>query len=55
MGNHGLSIGTTWQRCRRTTCNPPDGRLQPLEWDDKGMGMSRRHSISVTCYFACCV
>ena len=32
--------------------NPPDGRLQLLVWDDKGMGMSRRHSINVTGYLA---
>ena len=28
--------------------NPPDGRLQLLVWDDKGMGMSRCTSINVT-------
>ena len=35
--------------------NSPDGRLYLLVWDDKGMGVSRRNSINVTCYFACLV
>ena len=33
--------------------NPPDGRLQLLVWDDKGMGMSRRNSISQPATLAC--
>ena len=33
--------------------NPPDGRLQLLVWDDKGMGMLRRNSINVIGYVAC--
>ena len=33
--------------------NPLDGRRQLLVWDDKGMGMSCRNSITVTGYFAC--
>ena len=48
MGNHGLSGPRG-----RGKGGPPDGRLQLLVWDDKGMGMSRRNSINVTGYFAC--
>ena len=33
--------------------NPPDGRLQLLVWDDKGMGLLRRNSINVIGYVAC--
>ena len=33
--------------------NPPDGRLQLLVWDDKGMGLLRRNSINVIGYSAC--
>ena len=33
--------------------NPPDGRLQLLVWDDKGMGMSRNNVSNVTGYLAC--
>ena len=32
---------------------PPDGRLQLLVWDDKGMGLLRRNSINVIGYVAC--
>ena len=32
---------------------PPDGRLQPMVWDDKGMGMLLRNLIDVTGCFAC--
>ena len=33
--------------------NPPDGQLQLLGWDDKGMGMPLHNLINVTDYFAC--
>ena len=33
--------------------NRPDGRLQLLVWDDKGIGMPLRNLISVTGYFDC--
>ena len=33
--------------------NPPDGRLKLVVWDDKGMGMSRRNSISQPATLAC--
>ena len=33
--------------------SPPDGQLQLLVWDDKGMGMLRRNSINVIGYVAC--
>ena len=33
--------------------NPPDGRLQLLVWDDKGMAMLFRNLINVTGCFAC--
>ena len=32
--------------------NTPNGRLQLLVWDDKGMGMPLRNSINVTGHFA---
>ena len=35
--------------------NPPDGRLQLLVWDDKGMALLRRNSINVISYVACLV
>ena len=33
--------------------NPPDGRLQLVVWDDKGMGLLRRSSINIIGYVAC--
>ena len=33
--------------------NPPDGRLQLLVWDNRGMGMLQRNSINVIGYVAC--
>ena len=32
--------------------NPPDGLVQLLVWDDKGMGMLQRSSINVIGYVA---
>ena len=32
---------------------PPDGRLQLLVWDDKGMGLLQYNSINVIGYLAC--
>ena len=32
--------------------NPPDGRLQPLVWDDKGMALLRYNSINAIGYVA---
>ena len=54
MANPGSLIGTTWQRQRRTYWQtPPDGRLQLLVLDDKGIGLLRRNSINVIGYVAC--
>ena len=33
--------------------DPPDGRLQLLVWDDKGMALLRHNSINVIGYVAC--